>query len=160
MVKIVQRLRRGYGKSRLSITTIVVSQWSRYLLCKLLKAGWSKYFISFFKPCKFRTYLNMNINVAELNNLLYYNESNIFSNFDKLSCEYRCLPYTRLKNILLQMQDLTKLQKMHFFIGDTFFSKFVFCSYKSEINATLYNTISWYSLFNFFSFCLSLKQWK
>ena len=94
------------------------------------------------------------------NNLLYYNESNIFSNFDKLSCEYRCLPYTRLKNILLQMQDLTKLQKMHFFIGDTFFSKFVFCSYKSEINATLYNTISWYSLFNFFSFCLSLKQWK
>ena len=121
MVKIVQRLRRGYGKSRLSITTIVVSQWSRYLLCKLLKAGWSKYFISFLKAMQIQ---------------------NIFH-------EWRCLPYIPywcLKSNLLQMQDLTRLQKMHFFIGDTFFSKFVFCSYKSEINATLYNAISWYSL--------------
>ena len=59
MVKIVQRLRRGYGKSRLSITTIVVSQWSRYLLCKLLKAGWSKYFISFLRQCKCRIYLSI-----------------------------------------------------------------------------------------------------
>lgn len=132
MVKIVQRLRRGYGKSRLSITTIVVSQWSRYLLCKLLKAGWSKYFISFFKAMRIK---NIFEHKHKCHELMYPRM--------KMSAIYI---HGCLKSNLLQMQDLTRLQKMHFFIGDTFFSKFVFCSYKSEINATLYNAISWYSL--------------
>ena len=145
MVKIVQRLRRGYGKSRLSITTIVVSQWSRYLLCKLLKAGWSKYFISFFQTMQIQNiFKHSTIPSILLNQIFFLILINSVVNTDVLN--------TCSKNILLQMQDLTKLQKMHFFIGDTFFSKFVFCSYKSKINATLYNAISWYSLFNFFSF--------
>ena len=123
MVKIVQRLRRGYGKSRLSITTIVVSQWSRYLLCKLLKAGWSKYFISFLRQCKCRIYLS----IPRM----------------KMSAIYTIWMF---KKQLTANARSYKIAENAFLYRRHLFSKFVFCSYKSEINATLYNAISWYSL--------------
>ena len=122
MVKIVQRLRRGYGKSRLSITTIVVSQWSRYLLCKLLKAGWSKYFISFFQTMQIQ---NIFIPSILFNQIFFLILINSVVNTDVLN--------TCSKNILLQMQDLTKLQKMHFFIGDTFFRNLSFAAIRVKL---------------------------
>ena len=38
-----------------------------------------------------------------------------------------------LKSNLLQMQDLTRLQKMHFFIGDTFFQNLSFAAIRVKL---------------------------
>ena len=77
----------------------------------------------------------------DLNNPLYSIESNIFSNFDKLSCEYRCLKHM-FKEYFTANARSYKVAENAFLYRRHLFLKFVFCSYKSEINATLYNAIS------------------
>ena len=96
----------------------------------------------FFKPCKFITYTSILMN--QIYFLILINSS---------VNEDMC--HTHVQRTFTANARSYNVAENAFLYRRHLFSKFVFCSYKSKINATLYNATSWYSLFNFFSFCLA-----